>query len=182
MIYISLLRGINVGGKNSIKMDLLRELYTELGFTEVKSYIQSGNLIFRYSNYNSDKLGNLISNAIFEKFGFNVYVLVITADEFKFDIVNNPFYKHLAKNSTFIHFTFLSEKPANDLVSSIKLDDFNPDECVFFDKMVYLYCPNGYSKTKLTNPYFERKLKLSATTRNFKTVLELESMLDNFQK
>ncbi|MDR3651644.1 MAG: DUF1697 domain-containing protein [Paludibacter sp.] len=172
-VYISILRGINVGGNNQIKMDALRQMYTTLGFTDILSYIQSGNVIFRAEESNIKSLERMIANKIIETFGCKVPVLVLTIGELKEALINNPFLADETKDMAFMHLTFLSEIPDKMLYHKIQHETYLPDEFGFSNKIIYLYCPTGYGKTKLTNTFFENKLKVTATTRNLKTSTEL---------
>ena len=167
--YISILRGINVGGHNPVKMDALRLLYAELGYSAIQSYIQSGNIIFNSGLSDIPKLENNIREKIFETFGLNVSVLVMTAGELNTALQNNPFIKDKMKNPAFIHLTFLSRLPDKELVEKIPAGFYLPDEFFISGKIIYLYCPAGYGNTKLSNNFFENKLKLTATTRNLNT-------------
>jgi uncharacterized protein (DUF1697 family) len=169
-IYISLLRGINVGGQNKISMEDLRKIYESLGLKSVKTYIQSGNVIFQYSNTSTTKLANKIESKIKQYFKLDVAVLILTKNEFHMVIENNPFHN---EDQNKIHTTFISSCPTD-----IPIDDMNKikDRSELFsiiDKQIYLFCPNGYGKSKLSNMFFERKLKVIATTRNWKTVSAL---------
>lgn len=177
--YISILRGINVGGHNQIKMDSLRQLYAELGYSAIQSYIQSGNVIFNSGLSDILYLEKSIREKIFETFGLNVSVLVMTIEELKTALQNNPFVKDKMKNPAFIHLTFLSGSPDKDLVDKIPAGFYLPDEFFISGKIIYLYCPAGYGNTKLSNNFFENKLKLTATTRNLKTSSVLLSMAEN---
>jgi len=176
--YISILRGINIGGHKKIKMDALRQMYTNLGYTEVQSYIQSGNVTFNSSETNILDIEKIISEKILQTFGFEVTVLIITADEFRNAIKTNPFQKDTLKDPAFMHLTFLSCIPENNLQDSISPADYLPDEFRIIGRTIYIYCPNGYGNTKITNNFFENKLKLTATTRNLKTCTELLSMAE----
>ena len=177
--YISILRGINVGGHNPIKMEALRQLYTELGYSDIQSYIQSGNIIFRSALSDSHYLEKSIQEKIFEAFGWNVPVLVLSSEELKTTLVNNPFVKDELKNPAFMHLTFLSGIPDKTNLEKIHAGYYLPDEFYISGKTIYLYCPSGYGNTKLSNTFFENKLKLSATTRNLKTSSVLLSMAEN---
>ena len=172
-IYISILRGINVGGHNKIKMDDLRKLFANAGFGKVQTYIQSGNIIFETKKTTTIFLEKIIADEIKKQFGFNVPVLVIELEELKNVIKNNPFAKDKLKNENYLHVTFLSGKPAKENIAQIIAGNFLPDEFIVINKAVYLHCPNGYGNTKLNNNFFENKLKLTATTRNWKTVNEI---------
>jgi uncharacterized protein (DUF1697 family) len=171
--YISLLRGINVGGKNTIKMDILRELYVNLGFSNVQSYIQSGNIIFNAESIDNQTLENKISTKITKTFELHLPVLVLTIDELKQALTNNPYTTNNLKDPAKIHLTFLSEIPDEALLKKINSDFYLPDKFIYSAKVIYNYCPNGYGNTKLNNTFFEKKLKLTATVRNFKTANEL---------
>jgi uncharacterized protein (DUF1697 family) len=171
--YISILRGINVSGHRIIKMEKLRQLYLDLGFENVKSYIQSGNVVFQTKEESNEELGLNIEKCIKDNFGFEVPVIVNKLQEFKQILNSNPFLKDKTKNISFLHITFLSEKPKKVDLENILNDKFEQDEFNLLNKAVYLYCPNSYSNSKLTNKFFEKKLKVMATTRNWKTALEL---------
>ena len=168
--YISMLRGINVSGHNKIKMEELKNLYETLGFSNVQTYIQSGNVVFKSSDTNISKLINKIEQKIKKSFSFYVPVLIRTKNDLQKLIANNPFTK---KDSSKLYITFLSDTPIQSAVDEItKIKDIS-EEFIISGKEIYLFYPNGYGKSKLTNNYFERKLKLSATTRNWKTVNKL---------
>ena len=177
--YISILRGINVSGQKLIKMDALRKSYEKLGFHNVMTYVQSGNVVFTNDNMELRRLKQKIFQQIENDFGFEVPVIVLTVEKLKDIIENNPFTKELNREQTFLHVTFLSSKPDhNDLKTicdSKIIEDKKQDgeEIIFSDNAVYLYCPNGYGNTKLTNNFLEAKLKVGATTRNWKTTNEL---------
>ena len=176
--WISILRGINVGGRNAIKMDALRAMFLHLGFSNVQSYIQSGNVIFNSNLIDSKSVEKSISDGILKSFGFAVSVLVLEREELRNTIKNNPLLPDSSKESAYMHITFLSEQPDKMLIDKVSSGNFTPDEFYFGDKVIYLYCPNGYGNTKLNNTFFENKLKLTATTRNLKTANELLAIAD----
>ncbi len=171
--YISILRGINVSGHKLIKMDALREMITSLGFERVQTYIQSGNLVFQSKQTDEKKLAGKIEKEIIKTFGFEVPVLVIAFDELKKIVKRNPFLKDSSKDISFMHVTFLSQQPTAENFDKIKEVKHREDEFQLIEKSIYLYCPNGYGNSKLTNSFFESKLKLTATTRNWKTIGEI---------
>ena len=169
--YISLLRGINVGGKRKILMADLKNLYTKLGFTDCTSYIQSGNVIFEYKEQTASELANKIETAVKKEYGFDVPVIVITTNELQEAIQINPYTE--TKGIESICLTFLNKKPEADLINKIINLNFSPDEFQIKNQNVFIFCPGPYHKTKLSNQFFESKLKVRATTRNWKTVLKL---------
>jgi uncharacterized protein (DUF1697 family) len=176
--YISLLRGINVTGYKVIKMEALREAYKELGFVDVLSYIQSGNVIFRSGAANTTELKTMIEAIIAEKFGFEVPVIVLTNNELKQILANNPFSNESEKETTHQYITFLSDFPDKANYDQIRETKYNKDEFRLVDKAIYVYCPGGYGTTKLNNSFFENKLKISATSRNWKTSIELLNLAE----
>jgi uncharacterized protein (DUF1697 family) len=171
--YISILRGINVSGHRKMKMDALQQLYTNLGFSNVQTYIQSGNVVFQYKKTSLQDIEQAISKKVLEQFGFDVPVIVLEKEELNQIIRNNPFISDPSKDIKFLHITFLSAEPSKVAYNKIDEEHYNGDEFKIINKSIYLYCPNGYGKTKLTNSFFENKLKVTATTRNWKTTKEL---------
>jgi uncharacterized protein (DUF1697 family) len=178
--YISILRGINVGGAKKILMSDLKLLYEDLGFEKVTNYIQSGNVIFQAVDHITDKqAAEKIKQAIFQKYAFDVTILVRTADEMLTTRRINPFLenKEINTEKTYgrasLHVTFLAEMPQPEYLTSIKRFDCPPDQFVIIGKDIFIYCPNGYGKTRINNDFFESKLKVSASTRNWRTVCTL---------
>ena len=174
--YISMLRGINVSGHNLIKMELLKNMYAGLGFENVRSFIQSGNVVFQSGKTNPKSLEEKITNKILSEFNMEVPVLVKTAEELSAIIHGNPFRNRKAADLEKLHVTFLSRLPETILAEKLKDLHFLPDEYHISTDAIYLFCPNGYGQTKLNNNFFENKLKVRATTRNWKTVNVLSEM------
>lgn len=172
-IYISILRGINVSGQKLIKMDALRRTYEELGFNNVTTYVQSGNVIFSGEEFNDKDLELKLSLQIEKDFGFVVPVIVFGIEKLKKVIEENPFSKDPDKDPSYLHVTFLSSRPDTFDKNIIDEKKQNGEEVATSNDAVYLYCPNGYGNTKLNNNFLERKLRVSATTRNWKTTNEL---------
>ena len=172
--YISILRGINVSGQKKILMVDLKLLFEKLKFENVTTYIQSGNVVFKSSTELTDlELSKMIEAEIFKKYKFEVPVISRTKKELENVISSNPFLKEKNIRIEKLHVTFLSEKPNNDLVESIGHLNFSPDQFFINEKEVYLYIPESYGETKLSNKFFENKLKVTATTRNWKKVNKL---------
>jgi uncharacterized protein (DUF1697 family) len=171
--YISILRGINVSGHRMIKMQTLKELFTDLGFENIQTYIQSGNIVFQHKKTDPQKLEKKIAKAITEKSTFDVPVIVKKLEELQQIIAANPFLKDKTKELAHLHITFLTDEPDTESVNKIKAGSYQPDEFYLVNKVIYLYCPNNYGNSKLTNGFFEKKLSLTATTRNWKTTNEL---------
>ncbi len=171
--YISILRGVNVGGQAQIKMDALRKSYEKLQLNNVTTYIQSGNVIFDAVENDPRTIENKISSQIEADFGVQVPVIVLTSESLKKIIEENPFVKDPGKDMAFLHVTFLAEIPKPYDRESIEDKKQGDEEIRFSEKAIYLYCPHGYGRTKLNNNFLEKKLKVGATTRNWKTTLEL---------
>ena len=171
MKYISILRGINVSGQKKIKMLDLKSLYESLGFHNVETYIQSGNVIFDDNEKDKIDLKTTIEATINKKYKFQVPVEIRTKHEFKNIIHNNPFASiDVEENATKLLITFLSSKPSKINISNILKQVTPPEALVVNGQEVYLYCPNGYGKSKLSNTFLEKKLDVTATTRNWKSV------------
>ena len=167
--YVSLLRGINVGRQKRIKMEALVDLYKSLGFKNIKTYLQSGNVIFNAAE-NIKKLPNMIGEKIEKVFSFPVAVLLRMPIELQYIVNNNPFLEEKGFEPDKLYITFLSKAPTDSTLSQIKEIHEEWDKFVIIHKEIYIYCPNGYGITKFSNDFFERKLGVTATTRNWKTV------------
>jgi uncharacterized protein (DUF1697 family) len=170
--YISLLRGINVSGKNLIKMAALKEMYEKLGFNNVTTFIQSGNVVFTKEETSTAELEKLISEEIFKCFGKNVPLIVKEKTRLKRILKENPFLKAQVDTSS-LYITFLSAVPGKQSIENIGKTSFLPDEYRLTGSEIYLHLPNGAGRTKLNNNFFENKLKVNATSRNLNTLTEL---------
>lgn len=170
--YISILRGINVSGHNIIKMEQLKKMMANLGFENVQTYIQSGNIVYHTKKADPSKLNERIKKEIQKEFGFVVPVQTFTIDTLETILQHNPFTKH-SIDIAFLHVTFLTDIPDSNKVEILKSYDTKNDTFEIIAQCMYLYCPNGYGNTKLTNTFIENKLKVGATTRNWKTCNEL---------
>ncbi|MDP5081316.1 MAG: DUF1697 domain-containing protein [Winogradskyella sp.] len=171
--YIALLRGINVGGHKKVPMAELRTMLTDSGLQNVQTYIQSGNVIFQTIEINKNVLEDHIYKAINDRFGFEVPVLVRTMDDLKTIFDNCPFSEEKKINS---YFTMLSEIPNRDLVNEASEKTYLDDDYVILNDCIYLFCAKGYGRAKFNLSYFEKKLKVNATSRNYKTILKLLSL------
>ena len=177
MTYISILRGINVSGQKKIKMADLKLLYESLGFENVVTYIQSGNVLFDTKSKSKTDLKSTIEAAIEKQFKFHVPVTLRTKTDFEKIIKNLPFKSiDVEKDGTIVLVTFLSEKPSKIKLSDIQQYVKPPEKLVVNDKEVYLYCPNGYGKSKLSNNFIENKLSVEATTRNWKSIHKIAEL------
>lgn len=170
--YIAILRGINVGGNRKLPMAELRELLGSLGFQDIRTYIQSGNIIFTSDLSDTKQLETIISESIQSKYDYNVPTIVKTIAQWEQAIVNNP-YK--GKDIKRVLFTFLKEIPEVTIPQHVSEND----EYQLIHDVVHLHCPNGYGNTKLNNNFFEKQLGIIATTRNWNTVEKLLQLAKN---
>ncbi len=175
-VYISLLRGINVSGQRKIKMTELKALYETLGLSHVQTYIQSGNVVFDSRKASASSLEASIIRGIDSQFGFAVDVLIRTVDEWRRIIEHNPFSSDGEKDIKHLHVTLLAEPPDKQRLLNLTAIETGADEYHLDQQVVFLYCPNGYGRTRLTNTFWEQKLKVTATTRNWRTVNQLLDM------
>lgn len=180
--YITILRGINVSGHNLIKMDALKKLCADLGFENVQTYIQSGNIVFNASETERNTISSKLIQAISDTFGFQVPVITMKREELQSIIDHNPFMNDTSKDPSFFHITFLSDIPLEENYNAVLQSKYKNDQFQLIGKAIYLYCPDGYGNTKLTNTFWENKLKVKATTRNWKTSKQLINMAGNIRK
>jgi len=164
--YIALLRGINVGGARKVPMGDLRELCGALGHADVRTYIQSGNVVFTAKSAPPARIRTALEKRIEENFGFEVTVLLRTAAELAALTKRNPY-------GLDAHVTFLEAPADAKKAKAIDPAPFVPDEFEIRGAEVFVRCRNGYGTTKINNTFFERKLATKATTRNWKTVTTL---------
>ena len=176
--YIAFLRGINVSGKHKVPMAELKELLVDQELKEVETYIQSGNVVFKSELNNNKALEKQIKAAILRRFEFNVPVIVKTVDQVKEILNQNPFKtndENLRKQN---YYVLLNEQPKQEAVEKFKLENFVNEEFYITSNCVYLKCHAGYGKAKLNNNLTERKLKVEATTRNYRTMSKLLELSD----
>ncbi len=174
--YVALLRGINLGGHKILKMEQLRKMFEVMGFTDVKTYIQSGNVVFKGPAQPTEKLAKQLEEKILRQFGFAVSVLVKTAGEISEIIKKNPLLKEKGIDVAHLHVTFLSCAPDRSVLEILDAVSIAPDRVRCVGAAIYLCCPNGYHATKLGNNVLEKMLKVGATTRNWRTVNKLWEM------
>lgn len=169
-----MLRGINVSGQKKVPMKELKAAYEALGYENVRTYIQSGNVVFETAKKKTDiALAKEIKHQIEATFGFDVPVMIRSLEEMNHALEHNPFLKRKDIDLAKLHVTFLSEVPSKENLAKLKEVNYPPDEFILEGKEIYLHIPVSYGNTKLNNNFFESKLKVTATTRNWKTVNEL---------
>ena len=177
---LALLRGVNVGGK-TCKMEALRALFDKLGASQVRTYVQSGNVVFAIAPAAQARLATTLEKRLSQEFGFPIRVLVKTLKELEQVVKRNPFVKDKAIDQSKLHVTFLSGIPKNAAAEDLQNLAAPGEQFRVWDKQIYLYCPNGYGRTKLSNNAIEKKLSLVATTRNWRSVNALLTMMQSEQ-
>jgi uncharacterized protein (DUF1697 family) len=174
--FVAMLRGINLGSHNRVAMPALRELFEALGFDDVSTYVQSGNVVFTAGGKKDDsKLAAGIERRIKKDLGLDVTVVVRTAAELKKVLGANPFLAQ-GKDPAGLHVTFLADKAPAAKAKDLSAEDWSPDEVKVKGREVYLHCPKGYGRSKLQNALIEKRLGTGATTRNWKTVTKLAEL------
>ena len=171
-VHVALLRGINVGGKNMLPMKDLAAMFTNAGCASVSTYIQSGNVVFEASPALSRRVPALIEKVIADRFGYQVPVVTRSGAELGKIVRGNPFLEAGADIGT-LHVAFLADSPAQAKIKALDPNRSPPDEFAVRGREIYLQCPNGYGRTKLTNGYFDSKLATTSTVRNWRTVVKL---------
>lgn len=167
--YIALLRGINVGGhKKFIKIEQLKML-DQLGFENSQVYLHTGNWIFT-SEEETDVISKRISETILKAYGWEVPVLVLEALELERIFKKCPFSEEIKEQS---YFTLLAAKPGSERITALATYSFPNEKYHITDRCVYFYPALGVHKAKLSNNWFENKLKVTATSRNYRTMAKL---------
>lgn len=170
-IYIALLRGVNVG-QNSLRMERLRELWLELGFRNPTTYVQSGNVVFEAEGPSSNWLP-AIEQRLAGETRLPVSVIVRTPTQLRRIITANPFLRETGIDSSKLHVTFLATAAGKEALKKLEALNAGVDRLCLTGEEVYLYCPNGYGRTKLSNSALEKALRVRATTRNWNTTNKL---------
>jgi uncharacterized protein (DUF1697 family) len=184
-VLISMLRGVNLGSHNRIKMDALRALYESLKLEDPRTYVQSGNVIFRTNLFqtrlsrtklspaNEAALAKKIQNAIEKSFGFSPAVILRTADEMRHTIASNPFSTRRDVESGKLLVTFLSAEPPDEALATLEGLKAHPEELHLKGRELYIYFPNGVGKTRLPWSSVEKLLKTTGTARNWNSVVKM---------
>ena len=171
--YIALLKGINVGGHKKVPMAELRELLSKLGFKNVQTYIQSGNVILQSPENNLSKIEETIKKAILDHFGFEVSVLVKIRQDLKRIFDDSPFSNDKKKAS---YFMMLHDTPEDELVKVASEKVYEGEEYEIIKNCIYFFCAKGFGQAKFNANFFERKLNTFATSRNYNTMVKLLSL------
>lgn len=174
--HVALLRGVNVGGKNVLPMKDLAALFAEAGCGDVRTYIQSGNVVFTAKTAIARRVPDQIAKAISRDFGLTVPVVTRTADELRRVVKANPFLR-AGVDAKELHVGFLLGKPERSRIAALDPNRSPPDEFQVLGREIYLRLPNGAARSKLTNAWFDSKLVTTATIRNWNTVNKLVELV-----
>jgi uncharacterized protein (DUF1697 family) len=172
-IYVSLLRGVNVGGHRKVRMAKLTDLYSSLGLSNVRSYLQSGNLVFESQETDRAQIVALLETEIEGFLGYPVTVILRDAADFQRIYHHNPFSTTRNENPKKLHVMFLANQSSTTYLDRLTIPDNVPDEFSVAGLEIYLFYPNGAGRSKLSSAFFERVLKVETTIRNWNTITSL---------
>lgn len=176
-VHVALLRGVNVGGKNGLPMEDLVAMLEEAGCRDVRTYIQSGNAVFRATQACASRVPAAIGRAASDRLGFRPPVVMRTAGELRAVARANPFAR-AGVDARALHVLFLADLPPAAGVAALDPRRSPPDEFRVRGREIYLRCPGGVGRTRLTNEYFDARLATTSTMRNWRTVLRLVEMTE----
>ncbi|MBV6497245.1 MAG: hypothetical protein DCC44_06320 [Acidobacteria bacterium] len=175
MRYVALLRGINVSGANMIKMDELRRTFEGLGFKDVVSYINSGNLAFDTRSTSEDSLAAKIEKAIHQSFGMTIPVMIRQREHIGEVLANNPFEGEYESHKE-MHVLFLKEPLSKDSLEEVRAGAPKDERFAAKGREIYLHLPMGVAESVLGRGLIEKKLKVAVTARNWRTVQKLAEL------
>ena len=176
--HLALLRGINVSGHNMIKMDALKKMLENMGFQNVETYIQTGNVFVDSDEDNAASVGFKIKQEIAKVFGHDVPVVMVSKSELEACFKNNPYLKEKDCDTKKLYVAFISKELSPLALNDLKISNFKPDEAAIDSSRIYIKYAVGAGKTKLDQKYIEKKLNVVATVRNWNTVTTLLNMYD----
>ena len=169
--YISFLRGVNMTGHNSIKMTDLSALFINLGLKDAKTFIQSGNVIFSDTGKKPQTaISTTLEHAILERFNYSIPVMIRTNQELSDLFSSNPFLKETNFDPSKMAVLFLHDEPTDVQIKKVASVDYPPDKFRIIGREIFIYCPNGFGRTKLYTNFFEKKMGVMGTARNWKTI------------
>ena len=177
--HLALLRGINVSGHNMMKMEALKTMLENIGFTNIRTYLQSGNVFVDTEEENAASVGFKIKQEIFKAFGHEVPVVVIGSVDLEACFKNNPFLKEKDIDTKKLYVAFVSTNLKKENINDLKISQFKPDEASIDGSRIFIKYAVGAGKTRFDQKYIEKKLNVTATIRNWNTVTTLLSMFEN---
>lgn len=180
-VFVSLLRGVNVGGRNKVKMEVLREAYEDLGMGGVRTYLQSGNAVFRTTRRDPATLIRDIEDVIELRFGFHADVVLRTAAELRATVAANPFAARAGMDPARLGVAFLRTDPGAEAWAKVDALRIEPEEMVHSAREMYVYFPNGMGRSKFPFAAIDRAVKTPTTVRNWNTVTALLALAEGFE-
>ena len=174
--HLVLLRGINVSGHNMIKMEPLKKALENMGFTQVQTYIQSGNVFVTTPEADASAVSFDIKQQIAKTFGLDVPVIVICKADLQACLNNNPFFKETTVDTKKLYVAFVSKTLTPESIHDLKISNIKPDEVAIDQSRIYIKYDVSPAKTRLDQKYIEKKLSVTATIRNWNTVNTLLEM------
>lgn len=174
--YLALLRGINVSGHNMIKMDALKKMLENMGFQNVETYIQSGNVFLDSEDANAAGVGFKIKQEIAKVFGYDVPVVMVSKNDLELCFINNAFLMEKGCDLKKLYVAFISKELTAVALNDLKISNFKPDEAAIDGNRIYIKYAIGAGKTNLDQKYIEKKLNAVATIRNWNTITTLLEM------
>jgi uncharacterized protein (DUF1697 family) len=181
-VMISMLRGVNLGPHNRVKMDDLRALYESLKLQSPRTYVQSGNVLFKTKEKDEAKLSSRIQEAIGKKFGFCPDVILRTTEEMKTAVAQNPFAARKNIDPAKLLVTFLSAEPGVEACGKLMALDTAPEELRWAGRELFIYYPNGLARPKFQWIKAEKILKVSCTGRNWNSVTKMLAMAEEMER
>ena len=179
--HLALLRGINVSGHNMLKMDALKTTLENIGFKNVQTYIQSGNVFVDSEEENQAKVGFQIKQEIFKVFGHEVPIVVIEKKDLEACLKNNPFLKEKDADTKKLYVAFVSIALQSTSINDLKMSQVKPDEAHIDGNKIFIKYDIGAGKTRFDQKYIEKKLNVTATIRNWNTVTQLLKIYEERQ-
>ena len=176
--HLALLRGINVSGHSMINMEALKTTLEAIGFQNVQTYIQSGNVFVDTEEENAAAVGFKIKQEIFKVFGHEVPVVVIGSADLEACFKNNPFLKEKDIDTKKLYVAFISTTLQSTSMNDLKISQFKPDEASIDGNKIFIKYAVGAGKTRFDQKYIEKKLNVTATIRNWNTVTQLLKMYE----
>ena len=174
--HLALLRGINVSGHNMMKMEALKIMLENIGFQNVRTYLQSGNVFVDTEEESASKVGFIIKQEIFKVFGHEVPTIVITKEDLELCFKNSPYLKEKEVDTKKLYVAFVSTALKSENINDLKISQFKPDEASIDGNRIFIKYAVGAGKTRLEGKYIEKKLNVIVTIRNWNTVTNLMAM------
>lgn len=176
--HLALLRGINVSGHNMMKMEALKAMLENIGFQNVRTYLQSGNVFVDSEEESASKVAFMVKQEIFKVFGHEVPVIVITKEDLEACFKNSPYLKEKDPDTKKLYVAFVSIALKSENINDLKISQFKPDEASIDGNRIFIKYAVGAGKTRFDQKYIEKKLNVTATIRNWNTVTNLLKMYE----